>query len=208
MMKTKSRTLAPVLNEISWSHAGVAWRATAWPEVAIERRCGDVWLPGQPSDGVFAAAAADVRDVTWRRYLEYVPARERAFVAQFRFSRLEALQVAARCPELLDTLEQVPALTVFISAHVALRGTERPGWDEIAAVFERTGVFGVLEWLGLPASPRALAALRNLADAEIPRRFLAPLRTVLWDGPTLESLERSSVVTDIELARHCHRLAA
>jgi len=208
-MKTKARIApSPVLNEITWSHAGVPWRVTAWPDVATERLCGDIWLPAQPPEGAFVAAAADVRDAAWRRYLDFVPARERAFISCFRFSRLEALLVSARCPQLLDILEETPALTVFISAHVALRGSERPGWDEIAVLFERSGVYGLLEWLGLPASPRTLTALRNFADPEIPRRFLAPLRTVLWDQPTLETLERSAVVTDIDLARHCHRLAA
>jgi hypothetical protein len=205
-MKSKASLAAPV--EISWSHAGVFRRVTAWPEVAFERRCGEDWIPDQPSDGAFAAAAADVRDLTWRRYLDFLPARERAFIAQFRFSRLEALQVIARCPQLLDVLEETPALTIFVSAHVSLRGTERPGWDEIRAVFERAGVYGLLEWLGLPANRHTLTALRNFADAEIPRRFLAPLRTVLWDEATLISLERAPVITDIDVARHCHRLAA
>lgn len=194
--------------ELSWSHAGVFRRITAWPEVACQRECGGEWVPDQPTEGAFAAAAADVRDLAWQRYLEFVPARERTFIEQFRFSRVEALQVIARVPELLDVLEQIPALTVFVSAHVTLRGAERPGWDEIRAVFGRSGVFGLLEWLGLPANRQALAALRNFADAEIPRRFLAPLRTVLWDDAALLSLERASVVTDLDLARHCHRLAA
>jgi len=207
-MKSKSRAVLSASNELHWSHAGISWRVSSWPEAMIEREAGGEWIAEQPSDGAFAAAATDLRDGSWRRYLDFVPARERAFIAQFRFSRLEALQVIARCPELLDVLEGAPALTVFLAEHVSLRGSQRPGWDEISAVFGRAGVFGVLEWLGLPASPRTLLALRNFADAEIPRRFLAPLRTVLWDGPTLVSLERSEVVTDVDLARHCHRLAA
>lgn len=194
--------------EISWSHAGIFRRVTAWPDAAFERHCGDEWIPDQPTEGAFAAAAADVRPLTWRRYLEFLPAAGRQFITQFRFSRLEALQVVARCPELLPVLEQTPALTIFLSAHVTLRGSNRPGWDEISAVFERAGVFGLLEWLGLPALPKTLAALRNLADPEIPRRLLAPLRTALWDADALTSLERAPVVTDVDLARACHRLAA
>lgn len=205
-MKQQRSLHAPV--EITWSHAGIQRRVTAWPEAAIQRLWGDRWIADVPSEGALAAAAFDVRETAWRRYLEFMPARERAFVGQFRFGRLEAIQVLARCPELLDVLEATPALTVFVAAHVALRGAERPGWDEISAVYERAGVFGVLEWLGLPASRRTLAALRNLADVEIPRKFLAPLRTVLWDGGALSSLEAAAVVTDIDLARHCHRLAA
>ena len=207
-MKSNSRKAVQPPVEISWSLGGVYRRVTAWPDVAFERRCGDAWIRDHPAEGDYAAAAADVRETTWRRYLEYLPARERAFVAQFRFSRLEALQVIARCPELLAVLEETPALTIFVSAHVTLRGSERPGWDEISALFERAGVFGILEWLGLPASRQTLVALRNFADPEIPRRFLGPLRTVLWDVGVLSTLERSSVVTDVDLARHCHRLAA
>ncbi len=207
-MKSTLRKPVHTPVELTWSHAGVFRRVTAWPNVAFERQYGDEWIPDQPTEGAFAAAAADLRDPAWRRYLEYLPARECAFLAQFRFSRLEALQVIARCPELLVVLEEIPALTVFVSAHVTLRGAARPGWDEISAVFERAGVFGLLEWLGLPATRQSLAALRNFADAEIPRRFLAPLRTVLWDDATLTTFERASVVTDLDLARHCHRLAA
>jgi hypothetical protein len=206
-MKTKlrSKLASP---ELTWSHAGVQHRVTPWPEAAFERLLGEAWVPDEPDEGTFAAAAIDVRDQAWRRYLEFVPAAEREFLAQFRFSRMEALHVLARCPELLPILSETPALTIFVSAHVSLRGSERPGWDELSAVFERSGVFGVLEWLGLPATRRALTALRNFADPEIPRRFIAPLRTLLWDGVTVRTLESTTVVTDVDLARHCHRLAA
>ena len=191
-----------------WSHVGMTYRVTPWPEAAIERLCGESWVACHLDDGSFAAAAADLREIAWRRYLEYVPNEERAFVSQFRFGRLEALQVVARCPDLLPVLREYPALTVFLSAHVSLRGSERPGWDEINAVFQRTGIYGVLEWLGLPATPHTLAALHNFADPEIPRRFLAPLRTAFWHGPTLVALEKTPVVTDLDLARHCHVRAA
>lgn len=207
-MKSLLRAPAQSPAEITWSHAGEFHRVTAWPGVAFERRCGDDWVADQPGEGAFAAAAADVREPTWRRFLEFLPPQERAFVAQFRFSRMEALQVITHCPELLDVLQETPALTVFVSAHVALRGTERPGWDEISAVFDRAGVFGLLEWLGLPATRQTLAALRNLADPEVPRRFLAPLRTLLWDRATVATFERAEVVTDLDLARHSRRLAA
>jgi hypothetical protein len=207
-MKTLIRSKSQAAVELGWSHAGVTHRVTAWPEVAFERRCGDAWVVDHPTDGAFAAAAIDLKPAAWRRYLDFMPAAERAFVAQFRLSRMEALQVISRCPELLPVLAATPALTVFVSAHVALRGAERPGWDEINAVFQRAGVFGLLEWLGLPARRETLAALANLADPEVPRRFLAPLRTVLWDITTANAFEHAAVVTDIDLARHCHRLAA
>ena len=204
----KTRLSAHASSDLTWSCAGVHRRVTAWPDVVFERLNGEEWVADHPDETAFAAAAAEVKPAAWRRYLEYLPARERAFVAQFRFGRLEALQVVARCPELLEVLEDVPALTIFVAAHVALRGSARPGWDELCAIHERSGVFGVLEWLGLPATRQTLSALKNFADAEVPRRFLAPLRTVLWDDATLTLLERAAVVTDIDLARHCHRLAA
>ena len=207
-MKTSSRRKVQAPVEITWSHAGITRRVTAWPEAAFERRCGETWVPDYVTDGAFAAAAIDVRPTLWRKYLEFMPAPERSFVNQFWISRLEALQVIARCPELLPVLLETPALTVFVSAHVSLRGVERPGWDEINAVFQRAGIYGLLEWLGLPARRETLSALQNLADPEIPRRFLAPLRTALWDATTATALERSPVVTDVELARHCEKLAA
>lgn len=207
-MKSLPRPKSEAAVEIAWSHAGVFRRVTAWPELAFQRRCGDAWIPDRPPEGAFAAAALDVPEPTWRRFLEYLPPAERAFVAQFRFGRLEALQVIARCPELLPVLAEMPALTVFLSAHALLRGTGRPGWDEINAVFHRAGLFGVLEWLGLPATRAAIAALRNFADPEIPRRFLSPLRTVLWDEATVAAFGTVPVVTDLDLARHCHVLAA
>ena len=207
-MKTKARPPVATPVEILWSHAGVTRRVTAWPEVRFERQCGDQWLPDTPDEGSFAAAAADVREITWRRYLDYLPAAERAFIAQFRIGRLEALQVLARCPDLLPILADAPALTVFVSAHMMLRGYDRPGWAEINALFHRAGIFGLLEWLGLPATRQVLTTLRNFADPEIPRRLLAPLRTVLWDQATLTVLAHSNVVTDVDLVRHCHRLAA
>ncbi len=206
-MKAKLRA-QPTLADITWSHAGVFRRVTAWPEAAFERLEGDTWIADHPDEGAFAAAAVDVRDASWRGYLEFVPAAERHFLAQFRFSRMEALQVIARCPELIPAISEIPALTIFVSAHIALRGSSRPGWDELSAVFERSGVFGLLDWLGLPATRAALGALRNFADPEIPRRFIAPLRTMLWDGVTVRTLEHTLVVTDIDLARACHRLAA
>lgn len=207
-MKTRSRTQLPSAAEIAWSHAGIFRRVIAWPTLAFQRRHGDTWVDETAPEGALAAAAHEIRELTWRRFLEFLPGAERAFVAQFRLGRMEALQVIAHCPELLPILQETPALTVFVSAHVALRGSERPGWDEISAVFDRSGIYGLLEWLGLPATPKTLTALRNFADPEIPRKFLAPLRTILWDGPTITTLERSNVVTDLDLARHCHALAA
>ena len=114
----------------------------------------------------------------------------------------------------IDTRPAKKHLADGRNAHLIIESAE--WWKEKFAPLFRLeewqnlggGVFGVLEWLGLPATRQTLSALKNFADAEVPRRFLAPLRTVLWDDATLTLLERAAVVTDIDLARHCHRLAA
>lgn len=194
--------------DLSWSHAGCHYRVTAWPEVAFERRCGEEWVGATAADGVLAAGAMDLKPAMWERYLEFVPPVERQFLTQFRFHRLEALLVIARCGSLLPLLEETPALTPFVAAHVRLRGTERPAWGEIEAVYARSGAFGLLEWLGLPASRHTLSALGRLADPEIPRRLLASVRTALWHGPLVRRLEAAERVSEVELARECHRIAA
>jgi hypothetical protein len=121
---------------------------------------------------------------------------------------MEALQVAARCPALLGTLTEVPALTAFVSSHAGLRGTGSPAWGELNAVYERNGPFGVLEWLGLPASRQTLAILQHIAQPDLPKRWLAPLRTQLWEPQTIFALQRSPAITEPQLARYCHPLAA
>src|SRR5690606_23603615 len=111
-------------------------------------------------------------------------------------------------PSLLPELGQVPALTPFLTGHLDLRGGEEPRWAEIAALFERDGIFGVLQWLGLPASRQTLAILANIADPDVPRRLLEPLRSALWDRETLGALAQAATLTDERLAETCHALAA
>jgi len=193
---------------LSWSHAGVSYRVTAWPEVTFERLYGDEWIGLQPSEESLASAAQTCGPLEWRPYLEFVPADVREFLARFRITRMEALQVIARCPALLQELTEYPALTGYVAAHMGLRGTPGPGWDEINAVHERSGIFGVLEWLGLPASRQTLAILGNVADPELPKKFLEPLRTLLWEPGAIFALQRVAVITDKHLARCCHPLAA
>jgi hypothetical protein len=186
----------------------VLYRVTPWPEVRFERRYGDEWIPTSPAEDVLASAALELGPLDWRPYLEFVPAGARSFLAQFSFARMAALQVVARCPTLLPELAEIPALTAFLAAHMSLRGTPVPGWEEINAVHERSGIFGVLEWLGLPASRQTLAILRNIAEPDVPKRFLEPLRTMLWEPRTIFTLQRMPAITDRQLARHCHALAA
>jgi hypothetical protein len=193
---------------LSWSHCGVSYRVTPWPEVQLERLYGEEWVPAAPADDVLASAAQACGVLEWRPYLEFVPAEIREFIARFSFARMEALLVAARCPALLPTLEETPALTTFVAAHMTLRGSDTPRWDEINAVHERSDIFGVLEWLGLPASRQTLSILHNLAEPDVPKRFLAPLRTMLWEPRAIFALQRMSGITDRQLARYCHALAA
>ena len=198
----------PVPLALSWSHCGVAYRVTAWPEVQFERRYGADWIATSPSEDVFASAAQALGAPEWRPYLEFVPREEREFLARFAFARMEALQVVARCPALLPALGETPALTAFVASHMNLRGTAAPCWDEIGAVHERNGIFGVLEWLGLPASRQTLAILHNVVEPDLPKRFLEPLRTLLWEPRTIFALQRLPAITDRLLARACHALAA
>ncbi len=208
-MNSSSRTkkcLVPLA--LTWSHCGVTYRVTAWPEVRFERLYGDDWIAVSPSEEVLASASLSCGQAEWRPYLEFVPADVREFLGGFAFARMEALQVIARCPSLLPSLLETPALTAFVAAHAGLRGTPAPGWAEIEALHERSGIFGVLEWLGLPASRQTLAILHNLVSPDVPKRFLEPLRTLLWEPRTIFVLQRMTAITDRHLAHYCHALAA
>jgi hypothetical protein len=108
----------------------------------------------------------------------------------------------------IKRLIETPALTAFVAAHANLRGTAEPRWAEINAVHERSGSFGLLEWLGLPASRQTLTILRHLESADLPQRFLEPLRTQLWEPRTIFALQRIPAITDRDLAVHCHAAAA
>ncbi|MFI5357205.1 MAG: hypothetical protein ACHQ4G_07710 [Opitutales bacterium] len=193
---------------LTWSDYGELHRVTPWPEVRFERLYGDEWIALTPTAGVLEAASLACRHRDWRPYLEFVPSAVRTFLAGFSFARMEALHVAARCPALLPDLIQAPALTAFLADHMSLRGTSVPGWSEINAVHERSGIFGVLEWLGLPASRQTLAILTHLESADLPKRFLEPLRTQLWEPQTIFALQRTPAITDRHLAHYCHAAAA
>ncbi len=195
--------------DLVWVHDGIRHRVTIWPEVAFGAEVAPgCWREVEPSEAVLESAVLGVGAARWRRYLEYLPAAHREFLARFAFSRMAALAVVVRCPGLFDTLVAAPALTPFLASHLGLRGGRQPAWAEIAAVHEREGVFGVLQWLGLPASRQTLAALRNIADPDLPRRLLEPLRSALWEPETLWALVRATALTDEQLVRACHALAA
>jgi hypothetical protein len=130
------------------------------------------------------------------------------YLSFFKFERLEALAVISQSPELLSELDRCPALTLFLAAHVGLRGTGVPRWAEISAVYLRGGIYAVLEWLGLPASGQTMAVLSRIIDPEIPRYLLSQLRAALWEPSSLFLLQRAEVLTQEDLATRCHPLAA
>ena len=203
-LKPVTRLSAPI--QLSWSHEGSLWRVTCWPEVQFERQDGEAWTAAIPDEGVFFAAARSLTPADWRTYLEFVPVAERAVLRQFRTGRLAVLQVLARCPELLLTLAETPALAAYVATH----GTENEplAWRALAAAHERGGVFELMRDLGLPASRQTLAILRQLADPDLPRRLLEPLRSMLWEPASLGLLQRTPSLTDRQLAHFWHALAA
>jgi hypothetical protein len=207
-MKTspKAKVSPPV--QLVWSHAGVLHRAGPWPEVRFERQGDGAWHDEDPGEESFADAAAAISPNAWRWYLDYVPIAERVFLGMFQAGRIAALQVLARCPDLVASLIEAPALTVFLAAHQSLRGTPSPRWAEINAVHERGGIFGVLEWLGLPASQQTLAILQQIADPDLPIRLLEPLRASLWDPEIIWALQRTGEITNRQLMHCCNALAA
>ena len=117
---TRSRCLVPLA--LTWSANGLSYRVTPWPEVAFECRYGEEWVSVSPAPHVLAAAR--ISGGAWRAYLEFVPADVREFLGLFRTGRLAALEVAARCPELVGVLTDTPALTAFVAAHATLRDTD------------------------------------------------------------------------------------
>lgn len=199
----------PIRPDLGWIHDGVRYRVTVWPDVRFECEVAPgTWADGEFGETVFASAALGVTAAQWRRYLEFVPAAEREFLARFQFGRMAALHVLVQCPELLSELAQTPALVPFLTAHLNLRGGERPAWREIAAVHDRDGLFGVLQWLGLPASPQTVSILQHVADPDLPRRLLEPLRAALWEPEAIWVLSHGPALTDERLAEACHALAA
>jgi len=193
---------------LAWSHNGIPYRVTVWPDVRFERLFGDDWVVVSPSEETLGSAAQTCGVQAWAAYLEFVPTEVREFLNGFSFARMEALQVVARCPALLPELIETPALTAYLAAHVSLRGTDGPAWAEINAIHERSGIFGVLEWLGLPASRQTLSILQAMESPDVSKRFLEPLRTMLWEPRAIFALQRMPAISDRLLSRYCHALAA
>jgi hypothetical protein len=194
--------------DLTWSYLGVYYRVTVWPEVALEKNVDGRWVPAVATEDTLASGMVEIEAGAWKRYLEFMPPAERAVVEKFRYGRLAALLLVARCPQLVADIDETPTLVAFLAAHASLRGTDGPRWDEVAAVHERGGVFAVLEWLGLPASRDTLVILRNLIDPDVPRRLLEPLRALLWRPSASLMLQRAQGMTDAQLAKFCCALAA
>ena len=193
---------------LNWSHGELRYRVTPWPDVQFERLCAAGWMLTQPNEHAFAAAGRVLPPADWQPYLEFTPSGVRDFLGHFSSQRVAALEAIARCPALLTVLAEAPALTTFLAAHAALRGTGAPRWEEINAVNERSGIFGVLEWLGLPASRQTLSILHNITDPEIPGHLLEPLRAQLWEPRAIFSLQRTLTISGQQIAETCHALAA
>lgn len=214
MKSRRSRPSAPVAfasstPDLVWIHDGVRHRVSLWPEAAFSHETvPGQWEQVEPSEAALASAALGVGAARWRTYLEFVPVAEREFLRQFEFSRMAALAVIVRCRGIFEELAAMPALTAFVAAHLGLRGGSQAAWAEIAAVYERDGVFGLLQWLGLPASRQTLTILRNIADPDLPRRLLEPLRSALWEPEAIWALSHAPALTDESLAETCHALAA
>ncbi len=193
---------------LSWTHDGAAYQLTAWPEAQLERRYGNEWVAVGGAEPAARAAVTGVEPAAWRAYLEFVPVEVREFVGSFRANRISALQIAARCPDVVGALTETPALAGFVAAHAALRGAVTPRWSELNGVFERGGVFGLLDWLGLPASRQTIAILRQVVAPDMPERLLAPLRAMLWQPTGVFALAQLPPITDEQLAEACNALAA
>lgn len=195
--------------DLHWIHDGVRHRATVWPDVRFEREIApDEWREAELGESALASAALGVTGRQWRRYLEFVPAAEREILERFQYSRMAALHVLRQCPELRSELAEVPALVAFLTAHLALRGGDQPAWREIAAVYDRDGMFGLLQWLGLPASRQTITILQHISDPDVPRRLLEPLRAALWEPEAIWVMLHTTSLTDERLAAACHALAA
>lgn len=207
-LASNKRSAAPV--QLTWSHLGILYRVTAWPEVEFQAQRDGRWVSFEPNPAseVFAAAAVMLGKAEWKRYLEFVPIVERELIERYTWSRLSVLALVTRCPQLTSELEKTPALAAFIGSHAALRGTHHATWGEIEAVFERSGIFGVLDWLGLPAARRTLEALAALESPDVAKRLLEPLREALWN-PALKAILRSEApIREVSLAARLHRIAA
>ena len=197
-----------IASELSWIVNDTTWRVTLFPNPSFQVRTDEGWVSRVPDELMLACAAKHLTPGDWDRYLDSLPVEERSFVETFRQGRLAALYLLSRCPALSRDLQEAPALVSFLTHHRSLRGTAHFSWDELAAVHERSGLFGVLEWLGLPATRDTLKVLRAIADPDLPFRLLEPLRASLWEPRARSVLSHAEVLDDRRLSRLCQPVAA
>lgn len=207
-MNTESQILFSSSIELVWSHGGVRYRVDSGMNFFREGAAGwEAWLP-DPASSVFCSAADQISETRWRAFLEYAPVRVRTLVCLFEEGRAAALAVAAFCPGLVADLLATPALVPFLAEHTRLRGEAQPRWAEINAVHARGGLYGLLDWLGLPASRQSLGILQKIAMPDLARRLLEPIRTSLWEPETLWLLQQMPSLSERALAHHCECVAA
>lgn len=204
-----SQPTTSVRASLGWIHDGFRHCVTLWPELRFEREgAPGEWSQCEMGEDALASAALGVTEAQWRNALEFASVGMREFLTRFEGGRMAALHLITRCPDLLAQLRELSALTPFLVQHQSLRGCDTPAWSEISAVFERDGLFGVLQWLGLPASRQSIAILAHIADADLPRRLLEPLRAALWEPEAIWALSHAETLTDARIAEACHALAA
>ncbi|MFT3780602.1 MAG: hypothetical protein QM790_01215 [Nibricoccus sp.] len=194
--------------ELVWSHYGE--RYCVDNELNFSREESGEWLPWEPdpSSSVFSSAADGVSPFRWDAFLQFVPAAQRRLLEQFDTGRMAVLAVVAYCPGLVEDLLATPALAPFVAEHVRLRGATAPCWEEIEAVHARGGVYGLLEWLGMPASRQTITILQKITNPDLGRRLLAPIRSSLWEPETIWFLQHTPQLTERQLMHHCECVAA
>lgn len=206
-MNTVSQKLLTRSIEIIWSHYGERYRVDS--DMKFYRESDEGWVSWQPdpSTAIFSSAADGISETRWSAFLEFVPTAERRLLEMFDVGRAGVLAVVAQCPELVAELLATPALAPFVAEHARLRGTETR-WEEIAAVYSRGGVYALLEWLGLPASRQTLTILQKIAEPDLARRLLEPIRASLWEPETIWFLQHTPTLTERALTHHCDCVAA
>ena len=60
----------------------------------------------------------------------------------------------------------------------------------------------------LPAARQTVTILQAIAEPDLPKRFLEPLRSVLWEPTSTYALRRMPAITDRKLAQTLTALAA
>jgi hypothetical protein len=207
-MNTAPKKLLSRSVDLVWSHYGERFRVDN--ELNFYREVDDSWTAWQPdpASSIFSSAADMISETRWSAFLEFVPAAERRLLEQFDVGRLGVLAVVAFCPGLVADLLAAPALAPFVAEHTRLRGLDASRWEEIAAVHNRGGIFALCEWLGLPASRQTVTIMQKIAEPDLARRLLEPIRAALWEPETIWLLQHLPNLTELSLTHHCQTSVA